>query len=78
MQNDKILRLAQVLERYPVSKSSWYDGIRSGRYPRPLRISERLSGWSASVIDALIAEQKPQDLPKFGALRGRRSKRKAS
>lgn len=75
MQNDKILRLAQVLDRFPVSKSSWYDGIRSGRYPPPLRISERLSGWPASVIDELIAEQKPQDLPKVGALRGRRSKR---
>lgn len=29
--NDKILRPAQVLERFPVSKSSWYAGIESGR-----------------------------------------------
>lgn len=78
MQNDKILRLARVLERFPVSKSSWYAGIRIGRYPPPVRYSPRLSGWPESVIDALIAEQKPQELPKVGALRGRRSKRKAS
>lgn len=67
MQNDRILRLAQVLERFPVSKSSWYAGISRGSYPRPVRISPRLSGWRASEIDVLIAAQQPQAISNVGA-----------
>lgn len=29
----------------PVSKSTWYDGIRKGRYPKPVKLGPRISGW---------------------------------
>ena len=50
----KLLRLRQVLERLPVSKSSWYDGIRDGKYPAGLRIAPRTVAWPERVIDDLI------------------------
>ena len=50
-----LLRLQQVLSRYPVSKSTWWSGVKAGRFPQPVRLSERTTAWKASDIDALIA-----------------------
>ncbi len=47
------LRLPQVLKIIPVSKSTWWGGIRSGKYPRPVKLSERTSAWRRSDIVAL-------------------------
>ena len=49
----RFLRLPQVLEIFPVSKSTWWQGIRSGKYPKPVKLSERTSAWRESDIDAL-------------------------
>jgi prophage regulatory protein len=48
------LRLPDVLRLFPVSRSSWYAGIKSGRYPRGHRMSVRVTGWLESDINALI------------------------
>ena len=53
-QKQRFLRLPQVLERYPVSKSTWWAGIREGKYPKPVKLSERTSAWRESDIDDLI------------------------
>ena len=47
------LRLLQVLQIIPVSKSTWWAGIREGIYPKPIKLSERTSAWLKSDIDAL-------------------------
>jgi prophage regulatory protein len=49
----RFLRLPQVLERFPVSKSTWWSGIRAGRFPKPIKLGERTSAWLESDIDAL-------------------------
>jgi len=38
----------------PVSKSTWWAGVKSGRYPQPVKLSERTTAWKASDIKALI------------------------
>ena len=39
------LRLPQVLEIFPISRSSWWKGCKEGRYPQPLKLArEQLSG----------------------------------
>lgn len=48
------LRLPQVLSVIPVCKSSWWAGVKSGRYPKPVRLSARSVGWKAEDIQALI------------------------
>ncbi len=50
------LRLAQVLTIIPVSKSTWFEGVRAGRYPKPVKIGPRASGWKAEDIIALIEQ----------------------
>lgn len=64
------IRLKQVLEIIPVSKSSWYDGVRRGLYPRGVQISDRVTAWSRSDIQALIDRISAgnQPMPKKGAL----------
>jgi prophage regulatory protein len=49
-----LLRLPQVLAVVPVSKSSWYAGIKAGRYPRPVKLGLRISAWREEEIIALI------------------------
>ncbi|MDC0336271.1 AlpA family phage regulatory protein [Pseudodesulfovibrio sp.] len=48
------LRLPQVLKRFPVSKSHWWDGIQKGIYPRGIKLSKRCTAWKSTDIDALI------------------------
>jgi predicted DNA-binding transcriptional regulator AlpA len=50
----RLLRLNQVLDRIPVSKTAWYEGIKEGRYPSALSLAPRTSAWLESDIDALI------------------------
>lgn len=48
------LRLPQVLAVYPVSRSTWWSGVRSGRYPKPVRLGARCTAWHAEDIRALL------------------------
>ena len=38
----------------PVCKSTWWAGVKSGRYPQPVKLSPRVTAWRASDIRALI------------------------
>ena len=48
------LRLPQVLAAFPVSKSTWWNGIREGRYPKPVKLSANTTAWRVEDIRALI------------------------
>jgi predicted DNA-binding transcriptional regulator AlpA len=39
---------------YPVSKSTWWAGVRAGRYPQPVKLGERITAWKVEDIRALI------------------------
>lgn len=39
----------------PVSKSTWWAGVKSGRYPQPVRtLGERITAWRVEDIRAFI------------------------
>ncbi|WP_294348003.1 AlpA family phage regulatory protein [Prosthecochloris sp.] len=38
----------------PICKAAWYKGIKAGRYPKPVKLSERTSAWRSTDIDALV------------------------
>ena len=42
---------------YPVSKSTWWDGVRSGRYPQPVKLGPRITAWRVEDIRALIQKR---------------------
>lgn len=48
------VRLPQVLAAIPVSKSTWWNGIAAGRYPKPVKLGPRTTAWRVSDIRDLI------------------------
>ena len=49
------LRLPQILTLIPVGKSSWWRGVKTGRYPKPVKLAPRTTAWRAEDITALMA-----------------------
>ena len=50
------LRLPQVLEFIPVCKSTWWAGIKSGRFPQGRKLGPRTTAWRAEDIRQLIED----------------------
>ncbi|MFO1243225.1 MAG: AlpA family phage regulatory protein [Rickettsiales bacterium] len=48
------LRLSEVLRYIPVGKSTWWAGVKSGRYPKAVKLGERITAWRVEDIRALI------------------------
>ena len=51
----RLLKSQEVLRIIPVSRSTWYDGVKSGLYPKAARISKRGVAWCETDIQALAA-----------------------
>jgi prophage regulatory protein len=58
-----LLRVKRVLEFVPVSRSTWWAGVRTGRFPKPLKLGPRTTCWRASDILALIERAAGSDEP---------------
>ena len=52
--NLALMKLPQVLAHMQVSRSGWLEGVRTGRYPAPVRLSPRRVAWRVSDIKAFI------------------------
>ena len=51
------LRLRSILAPagpIPVSKSTWWQGIKDGRFPKPLKLGKRVTVWRVEDIRRLI------------------------
>lgn len=48
------LRLPQILTIIPISKSAWWKGCRTGRFPTPIKLGPRTTVWRAEDIKAFI------------------------
>jgi len=67
MKNERFLRLHEILgdpranppirPLIPIGKSSWWAGIKSGRFPQPVKLGGRMSFWREVDIDALLNKQ---------------------
>ena len=38
----------------PVSKSTWWAGVKSGRFPQPVKLGPRTTAWRVEDIRRLI------------------------
>ena len=38
----------------PVSKSTWWQGIKDGRFPKPVKLGKRVTVWRVEDIRRLI------------------------
>ena len=48
------IRLPEVLKLIPVGKSTWWAGIKSGRFPAPVKLGPRVTAWRREDIQEWI------------------------
>ncbi|MBU5636556.1 AlpA family transcriptional regulator [Geomonas sp. Red69] len=48
------VRLSTVLALLSVSRSHWYSGVKSGIYPKPVKLGKRIAVYRAEEIRSLI------------------------
>ena len=48
------VRLPEVLRVFPVSKSTWWQGVRDNKYPKPVKLGERATAWRVEDIRELL------------------------
>ena len=40
----------------PIKKSTWWEGVKSGRFPKPVKLGARATAWRVEDIVGLIAQ----------------------
>jgi prophage regulatory protein len=58
-----LLRLSSIIEPngpIPVSRSTWWAGVKTGRFPAPVKLGPRITAWRNADIQALIEQGVPQ------------------
>lgn len=51
---DRILRIAAVLERTGLTRSTLYRKVSQGTFPKQVRIAARCAGWRESAVNAWL------------------------
>ena len=51
------IRLSTVLKVIPVSKSTWWAGIKTGRFPQSVKLGKRITAWRVEDIHQLISQE---------------------
>lgn len=67
-----VLRLPEVIKRTGLARSTIYDQMEKGTFPRPIRIGERAVAWRDSDIEDWIASRPsatPSGAPRRRGLR---------
>ena len=54
MSNSKVLKVKEVASEISVSVPQVYKLVSLGRFPKPIKLGERGSGWLTSEIDAWL------------------------
>ena len=62
----RFLRLKHILGDYkanppilpiiPIAKSTWWDGVKKGKYPKPYKIGINTTVWRSDEIQKLVNE----------------------
>lgn len=65
--SNKLLRLPQIIGNkksapptpaiIPVCASAWWQGVKDGRYPKPIKLSPRVTAWREDEVLALIGSK---------------------
>lgn len=48
------VRLSVILSVYPVSRSTFLAGVKTGRYPKPVKLGPRTTAWRVDDIRQLL------------------------
>ena len=65
---DSFLRIKQIIGTktttgiIPISKSSWWAGVKEGRFPQPIKLGKRTTVWRMSDIRQLVEKKSQNEL----------------
>lgn len=62
--NTGFVRISQILAVIPVGKSTWWTGVKAGKYPAPIKLGANTTVWKVEDIHALIAELSSEGMTK--------------
>lgn len=51
---DKTKGIAPII---PVGRSTWWKGVKEGRFPKPIKLSAAVTVWRSEDIKALVESQ---------------------
>jgi len=54
---DRLVREPEVVKILSISRSSWWLGVKEGRFPQPVKLGKRTTCWRLSDIMALFAKK---------------------
>jgi prophage regulatory protein len=60
-----LVRLKQIIAPrgpIPVSKSTWWAGVKDGRFPKPVKLGPRTTAWRVEDIRALFDDLQDETL----------------
>ena len=49
------IRLSNILKVIPVGKSTWWAGVKAGRFPQSVKLGKRTTAWRVEEIRNLIS-----------------------
>lgn len=52
----RVLRLPEVFRKTGLKRDTIYRKVREGTFPKPLKLSERASGWLEVEVDRWVAD----------------------
>ena len=58
---DPLIRLPQVLQIFPIGRSSWWNWVATGKAPKGIKLGAKTTVWRSSDIQKLL-----DDLSKEG------------
>jgi prophage regulatory protein len=63
MKAPKILRIASVMQKTGLARSTIYAGVRAGTFPKPIKLGDRASGWPEDIVDGWVFEKMGSNRP---------------
>lgn len=55
----RLLRISDIIAPdgpVPVGKSTWWQGVKEGRFPQPIKLGPRITVWRLEDIEALLRD----------------------
>ncbi len=54
------LRIKEILKIFPIGKSTWWQGVKDGKFPKPVKLGQRTTAWKVEDIKSLIDQYSNQ------------------
>ena len=52
--SDQLVDVKEITSALNIGATKWWEGVRDGRYPQPVRLGRRTTRWRRSEINELI------------------------